>query len=114
MMLPLLRLQNDDAEEASMDVQGGGLGGAGGTGGEADGEEAEGFVVEDGFLSDSEGPRMVDEGAWAWPGAGALGCCVAHGVQGGKARARPGMHTTEQQHTHLPFHLRPAIHMSIS
>eukprot|EP00967_Tisochrysis_lutea_P075683 scaffold102057_cov22-Tisochrysis_lutea.AAC.1 len=46
---------NDDGEEMSVD-------GNGGQGGNEDGEEAEGFVVEDGFLSEDEGAREMDEG----------------------------------------------------
>lgn len=48
---------NDDGEEMSVDGCGNG-----GQGGGEDGEEAEGFVVEDGFLSDDEGAREMDEG----------------------------------------------------
>ncbi|KAF5832725.1 hypothetical protein DUNSADRAFT_11275 [Dunaliella salina] len=48
---------DNDGEEMSMD------GGNGGQGGNEDGEEAEGFVVEDGFLSEDEGAREMDEDA---------------------------------------------------
>jgi len=61
---------NDDGEEMSMDG-----GGVVGQGAGEEGEEAEGFVVEDGFLSDDEGAREMDEGEGEEGSAIAVKCC---------------------------------------